>query len=499
MKKIYAFLLAFLLLFCLTGCLQAESVEEEPLLVPEAEEEPEEDPGPALPSEFALPYVARQTLDPITCSDGMQQVISSLLFEGLFRLGSDFQPQPCLCESWTREGSRWIFTIRGGVTFSDGSALTARDVRATLDRARTSARYGARLACVERISSRNNTVTLTLRTPCADLPALLDIPIVKSGSEKTTPLGTGPYFLEAGGNRLVANQTWWQGAAQPVDRIALVEAGDQDTMLYRFSSHDVQLIVADLTGAAAVSTTGSVDTLDAGTTVLQYIGCNTARAPLDDPALRVRLWQSMDRQELVSTLLSGHGTAAQFPISPASPLYPKGLEASNSAAEETAAAVDRSLVLLVNEENRFKVSMARQLAADFTASGVPVDINVVPWETYLEALEKGNFDLYFGEVRLTADWDLRSLLGRGGVLNYGGWANEETERLMEEFAAAADRAAAAEALCLHLKEQAPILPVCFKAVSTLTQSGVVENLVSTASEAFFNIGECRINLTESPQ
>lgn len=498
MKRICFLLLLPLLLLCLTGCLQADPVEEEePILTPEPAEE-EADPGPALPEAFALPYVPRQTLDPITCSDGMQQVAASLIFEGLFRLGPDFQPQTCLCETYTQEGNRWVFTLRSGVTFSDGSALTARDVRATLERAKASARYGARLAGISRITTRNDTVTITLSSPCADLPALLDIPIVKSGTEKSTPLGTGPYFFEEGGERLVANQSWWRGTAQPVDRIALVEASDQDTMLYRFTSHDVQLIMADLTGTAAISTTGSVDTLDADTTVLQYIGCNTTRAPLDDPALRARLWRSMDREEVVSTLLSGHGTAAQFPISPASPLYPKGLEASASV-EAADPAPERSLVLLVNEENRFKVSAARRIAADFTAAGVPVDINVVPWETYVESLEKGTFDLYFGEVRLTADWDLRSLLGGGGALNYGGWANAETDRLMAEFAAAEDRKAAAEALCLHLKEEAPILPVCFKAVSTLTQSGVVEGLVSTAGEVFYNLGECRINLVESAQ
>lgn len=486
-------LLLPLLLFCLTGCLQEDSAEE-PILITEPTEE-ETDPGPALPAEFALPYVSRQTLDPITCGDGMQQVVASLIFEGLFRLGPDFRPQPCLCESYTREGNRWVLTLRSGVTFSDGSPLTAKDVRSTLERAKVSARYGPRLAHVSRITARNDTVTITLTSPCADLPALLDIPIVKSGTEKATPLGTGPYFFEEGGQRLVANQAWWQGAGQPVDRIALVEASDQDTMLYRFSSRDVQLITADLTGSASLSATGSVDSLDAGTTVLQYIGCNTAREPLDDAALRVRLWRSMDREELVSTLLSGHGQASQFPISPASPLYPRALESGAGPLSE-AEPPERALVLLVNEENRFKVSMARQIAADFTAAGIPVDINVVPWETYVESLEQGTFDLYFGEVRLTADWDLRSLLGNGGSLNYGGWDSKETDRLMEEFAAAEDRMAAAEALCRHLKEEAPILPVCFKAVSTLTQSGVVENLVSTAGEAFYGLTSCTIHLAE---
>ena len=104
-----------------------------------------------------------------------------------------------------------------------------------------------------------------------------------------------------------------------MDRIALVEAPDTDAMLYRFSSHEVQLVTADLTGVLAVSTTGSVDCVDAATTVLQYVGCNTGRAPLDSPALRRALSAGIDRDNVAGAFLSGHGQAAAFPVSPALP------------------------------------------------------------------------------------------------------------------------------------------------------------------------------------
>lgn len=495
LKRICLLLLPLLLL---TGCLQEDPAGEDGLLslqqLEETPPETEEAAGPLLPERFSLPYIAGQTLDPITCGDGMQQVVASLLFEGLFRLGPDFEPQPCLCESYTQDGSRYVFTLREGVSFSDGSPLTAKDVKATLDRAKASERYGQRLSAATRITAKGNTVTITLSSPNNGFPALLDIPIVKAGTERSLPLGTGPYLFEEDGSCLVANQSWWQGGGQPIDRIALVEASDQDTMLYRFSSHDVQLITSDLTGTSSISTTGSVVCLDADTTVFQYLGCNTSRAPLDDPALRVRLWRSMDRNQLVSTLLSGHGAAAQFPISPASPLYPNALEFSDAAPIEGDAALEQPLVLLVNEENRFKVSMARQMAADFTAVGIPTEIHVLPWESYLEAVARGDFDLYYGETRLTADWNLASLLRTRGALNYSRWSDPQTDQLLTEFAAAEDRAAAAERLCARLRSQAPILPVCFKAVSTLVQSDVIEGLISTAAEPFYNLTDCIIHI-----
>lgn len=502
MMKLRKTLPLLLALLVLTGCWQEELPEEEAdeVLSP-FQEEAEEKPA-VLPERFALPYMPGQSLDPVTCADGMQQVAASLLYEGLFRLDGNLEPQLCLCISYTYDADAWryVFTLREGVCFSDGTPLTARDVRATLERARQSGRYQSRLSGVASVSAGEGRVTVSLRGPNTGFPALLDIPIVKSGTEEDpAPVGTGPYFYaeEESGAWLIANQSWWKGAGQPVDRIALVEASDSDAMLYRFSSHEVQLITADLTGVRAVSTTGSVGCLDAASPVLQYVGCNTARAPLDSPALRRALSAGINRANVTGAFLSGHGRPASFPVSPASPLYPAELETAYSPEDLAALsgyAPEGALTLLVNEENSFKVAIARYLAEAWTAGGVPVEVRTLPWEEYAAALAAGDFDLYYGEARLTADWDLSSLLEPGGALNYGHWSNPETSRLLAEFAGAEHRETAMRALCAHLGEQAPVLPVCFKSVSVLTQADVVEGLAPTAAEPFYNLGECRIHL-----
>ena len=503
-KRLLLLLCALLCAGLLTGCWQAEPLEEESPELLQPSDTPVEDSGQSLlPEQLALPYAPDRSLDPVTCPDGMQQVVSSLICEGLFRLGPDFEPQPWLCADYTasEDFTSYTFVLREGVTFSDGSPLTAADVRSALNRARTSERYQARLSGITAVSAGEGSVTVILSSPNSGLPALLDIPIVKAGSE-ALPIGTGPYLLSQteAGACLVANQTWWQGTRQPTDRIALVEAADLDTMLYRFTSRDVQLITADLTGTSPISVTGNVSYQDTDTTVFQYIGCNTARQPLDDPAFRRALSIAANRGRIVSAFLSGHGDAAQFPLSPVSPLYPTELERSYSRDNLTAALDQsgylggRTLILLVNSENSFKTSVANYLAESFTSAGIAVSVKVLPWAEYTAALEAGNFDLYYGEVRLSADWDLSALLSTGGALNYGGWSNETTDRLLTAFASAGDRATAMSALCRHLQEQAPIIPICFKSTSVLTQTGVLENLVSTAAEPFYGLTDCTVHL-----
>ncbi len=480
-----------------------EPEEELPMQPMEEDEEARSEKTAALPEQLALPYSPGRTLDPIVCADGMQQVVASLLYEGLFRLNGQMEPEPCLCGSYSKdeESRRYVFELREGVVFSDGSPLTAKDVRMSLDRARQSPRYQSRLSGITSVSVSRGKVVVTLSSPNTALPALLDVPIMKSGTQNTAaPTGTGPYLYEEAGSCLVANQSWWRGANQAMDRITLVEAADQDTLLYRFSSHDVQVITADLTGTSPVSTTGRIDCLDADTTILQYLGCNTVNGPLANAAVRRALWRGVHREYLVNAFLSGHGRPAQFPVSPASPLYPASLEMEYSLEAFTQALTasgytpEAPLILLVNEENSFKKAIADYLAESFTTVGLTIEVRSLPWVEYTAALAAGNFDLYYGEVRLSADWRLTSLLGTGGSLNYGRWTNPQTDQLIAALGASEDRAAAMQALCAHLLTEAPILPLCFKSTSVLSQAGVLEGLTPTAAEPFYNLESFTVHL-----
>ncbi len=508
MKRLASLFMALALLCLpLTGCAQYdEDTGAEELLFP-MEETPPAQTELALPAAFSLPYLAGQPLNPLTCPDGMQQTIASLLYEGLFHLDQAMEPQPLLCASWSYDPEDLTYTLelRSDVVFSDGAPLTAADVKATLTAARSSPRYQERLADVKSISAGGQTLTLTLSRPNTVLPALLDIPILRSGTEKSDiPTGTGPYLYDGSGTPcLIASQNWWQQAEQPVERIVLTETADWDAMAYRFASRDVQLIVTDLTGTDSVTVSGSVRCVDADTTVMQYLGINTAAAPLDNAAFRRCLSLGLNRKGLVSGLLSGHAKAAQFPISPASPLYPSELEIPGSATAFSEALADcgalpeRTLRLLVNEENPFKVSIARQIAARYTAAGLAVEAVVLPWEDYTAALAAGDFDLYYGEVRLTADWDVSALLSEGGALNYAGWSETRCQPLLELCRSSPERENAVSTLCRYLQNQAPILPVCFKTVSLLYETDVLEGLSPTAAEPFYDLSGITVHLSAS--
>ena len=512
MKRILPLLLAVLLV--LSGC--GVNYEEEPGISWEeyqqsqsSDEEtstPEEEIN--YPAVFSMAYYKGHTLDPITCGEGIQQDVAALLYEPLVQLDEQMEPIPLLCEGWSWDDSGLVLTltIRQGVTFSDGSSLTAADAADTLRRAAASERYGYRLRQAASITSNNSagTVTITLTTPNRGFPALLDIPVVKrSTSGQSVPLGTGPYVFVTGSesDSLVANSGWWQQKELPVETIYLVHAKDKDTAMYLFSSHRIELLRADPT-SDLVSASGKSVSTPVPTCTFQYIGFNTREGVFASAAARAAFSNGIQRTMVADALLSGNALAAAFPISPLSSLYPEDLEPSYSYEETvsdlTAAGANtgqpQALTLLVNADNSFRLSCAEFIAENLSLQDWQITVTALPWEEYLAALSAGNFDLYYGEVRLTADWNMTDLIGTGGRLNYGGYTSAVTDALLQTFAASSDRATAARQLCSHLLTTVPIAPICFQQDMVLTHEGIVSGMRPTLSSGFTGLENWTIHL-----
>ncbi len=506
MKK----LLALLLCLLLTGC-GAEDLDE--VVDPGWEEyqQQEELPEPVVssyPAEFSLAYHKDHTLDPLTCGEGIQQDVASLLYEPLFRLNEQFEPEGILCESaeWDETGLSCTLHIRQGVLFSDGTELTAADVSAALRRAQETQRYAYRLRKVADISysDRNMTVTVTLAEKNTAFLSLLDIPIVKKGTEQAlVPTGTGPYLLSSDqdGTRLLANPSWWQQKPLPVDTIPLTHAKDEDTAIHLFSSDRVELLTLDPTDEhSAVS--GSTDEMEKPTTLLHFIGFNTMNGVFADSAARAAFSAGIQRDMLVDAFLSDHAMAAYYPISPLSKLYPGELDGSYNY-EKTLSAIAgagyntgevRELTLLVNEEASFRLDNAGYIAETLSLLDWEITVRVLPWTEYLIALEQGDFDLYYGQVRLCADWDATDLMGTGGSLNYGGFTDPLMDTLLRDFLESDDRENAAHRLYVYFRQTVPFAPICFQNYTVLTHANVVENMSCAPGSTFYSLEEWTIHL-----
>lgn len=506
MKK----LLALLLCLVLTGCGAADmnEVTDPGWEEYQQQENTQQEPEKQYPAEFSLAWHKDHTLDPLTCGEGIQQDVASLMYEPLFRLNERFEAEGVLAESaqWDESGLVCTLNIRPGVLFSDGTELKPSDAASSLLRAMTVPRYSYRLRNVFEVkySNRNMTVTITLAEKNTAFLSLLDIPVVKKGTEeRQVPVGTGPYIFlsDDAGTRLEINSFWWQQRELPVSSISLVHAKDEDTAVHLFSSDRVQLLTLDPTGGHYTLSGSAVET-ERITAQLQYIGFNTTRGVFADAAARAAFSAGIQRSMLVDAFLSDHATASWFPISPFSELYPRNREITAdqdaTRAALSAAGYDtgeiRELILLVNEENTFRCDNAAYIAEFLSVCDWKITVRVLPWTEYLVALQQGEFDLYYGEVRMSADWDMRDLIGTLGTMNYGGYSDPQMDQYLQEFREADDRVAAADRLCDYFVRMAPIAPICFRNCVVLTQSDVVEGLSTAPGTTFDSLDQWTIHL-----
>ncbi len=526
MKRVLLLLCTLALLLC--ACQAEPPVDEPDDLLQDGQLSPL--PAPvetpvSLPQALVLPLLSNITLDPVNCPDGVQQTVGALVYEGLFALDEHFAVQNVLCESYSYNASRrtYRFTLRDDATFSNGSKLRASDVLATYQRAAESARYGARFAAVSSMRVNNGELVITLTQDDASFPALLDIPIVRSGSEsRTFPLGTGAYvpMQDEDGTLFLQLREGAQSALP--ERIELYEVKDNEAAAYRFATGEVNLLLTDLTGLSPADASGEVSRTDAPTSAMLYLGFNTRNPLLSGSTLRAAMSTALDRREAAARIYAGHASPAQFALSPADARYPTALERSASAAAyaEALAGAEGELTLLVNEENSFKLALSQWVCTQLSTSTLTVTLRALPWEEYLAALENGDFDLYLGEVTLRANWDIGAFLRErvvallpgetgeeeaedavpvtlvtGGTLNYGGYENTTAIALLEAYLAAPD-AEHMEALCRQLQLTAPFAPLLFKSTTLLTPTGFLENAAPTAADPFAHAEEWTLHFAQ---
>lgn len=493
--------LALCLFLCLTACTDA------PVTVPE---EPEFTPTPsATPkqTQFTLPYFPDANLHPILGSNRTNMVVNSLVYQGLFELDNSFTPHGVLCSDYSvsNDGLVWTFTL-SDTQFSDGTPVTAADVALSLETARASTLYAGRLSPIQDIQvGTDRAVILTLTQPNSMLPSLLDIPVIHDLQDGSMPLGTGSYaFVEDDGPlRLIRTSRAPETAPK---EIPLVAIDDADDLIYAFDAGNISLAVSDLTGSNVLGYSPGYEAFDFPTTTMVYVGFQTEQGPCADSLVRQAVSRSFDRDTVAGSLLAGHAKATSLPVSPYSTLYNSSLDQAGGydpfAADELLVqagfsegengllyqdSTPLSLTFVVNTDNSFKLTIAEYLAGQLTDAGIDVDLKKMAWDDYLAALEADEFDLYLGEVTLTADFDLTSLLGPNGSLNYGGYTNTQ----MDSLRAFLRSSGKGNALLKLFQAEAPFAPLCFKNHSVLTQWQAISGLDPTRQNPFYHLESLR--------
>ena len=112
-------------------------------------------------------------------------------------------------------------------------------------------------------------------------------------------------------------------------------------------------------------------------------------------------------------------------------------------------------------------------------------------------LNSGTYDLYYGEIRITSDWDISPLFSSSSNLNYGHCTDSTYLEKFRAYLAAdeSDRAGLFSDVCEYVVERGGIVPICFEKQQMITHRGVVSGAAPTQYNLFHRFYEWKINVS----
>jgi ABC-type transport system substrate-binding protein len=241
-----------------------------------------------------------RSLDP---ADDAASAIVPLLFDSLVTMDSAARPQPSLAVSWTAESDRrWRFTIRHGVTFSDGTVVTSAAIAASLHNANPdwNVRDVGDIVIIETDSPSPNLV--------AQLAMASNAIVLRDAGKM---LGTGPFvaadFQPAVRATLRARDDGWHSRAF-IDRLEIqFNRGLREQGIDLETGRADEVEVSPEEGARAGSTRRLVRSDPSVLYALRFSHTNPSTR---DARIRETVSLSIDRDAIANILLQRRGEPA---------------------------------------------------------------------------------------------------------------------------------------------------------------------------------------------
>lgn len=267
------------------------------------------------------------SLDPHGASDVDEGTLFACrhIFDSLvIRSGSDYVPS--LASKWTqRDDKTWEFTLRDDVTFYDGTPLTSKDVKASLERIAKSATPQAALwSTLDTVDAGDGTVTIRTKEPLGtmlpNLSLLFVVPADKLGDKSffDDPVGSGPFkvgsFTPSDHVNMVANKDY-RGKKPSLKRLKAPYIPEIQTRITSLKSGDVDVtwsVPPDQIESLRQADGIALELTDSYVYYFNWFNCS--RKPFTDARVRRAMWHALDVKTVVSRLFGDTAKVATAPI-----------------------------------------------------------------------------------------------------------------------------------------------------------------------------------------
>jgi peptide/nickel transport system substrate-binding protein len=400
-------------------------------------------------------------LDPHVATSFATVLVNSVIYEGLTGVDKDLKVVPDLAESWTvsADGLTYVFTLRPGAKFHDGSAVTPADVAASFARVRdpkTGSPYASRIDMVKDVAATGDRqVTVTLATPSApflaNLPQIAIVPAaaVTGGVDlQRKPDGTGPFKLQEWVPDtyllLAKNDAYWQAGLPKLAAVKFNIVPEASTRQVGISGGTYQMLPnVDPTTAATLDGTAGVTLLETPDLSYTLVGMNVSKPPFDNPKVREALNTAIDRAQIVQAAYFGKGQPGG-PLSPALkdwavpvadyPCYAADPEKAKALLAEAGIALPLKAEMKVLGSNQNVVDVAQVVQAQLNAAGFDIALNVQEQGSFIQDWRNSNFQMFASVNGGSVDPDgyLFRTFRTGGSTNVFKYSDAAVDKLLDD-------------------------------------------------------------------
>ena len=350
------------------------------------------------------------SLDPHqTVAAGTREVLFNI-FEGLVKPNSDGEMIPAVAEKYelSEDGTTYTFTLRDGVKFHNGQAVTAEDVVYSINRCAAVpegqekplvAAFSA-VRSVEALDEKTVTVTIAQRD--LEFISYMTAAIIPAGyaDQATAPVGTGPFRFVSRTpqeNFIMERFEDYWGTPAWLDKVTYKICENADALVMNLNGSSIDLC-AHLTSAQAAQLNSNFKVLEGTMNLVQAIYLNNQAKPFDNQLVRQALCYAIDRQGIMDMVADGHGTAVGSSIYPAFTKYflpelvdkyPHSVEKAKELLAQAGYSNGFDMTISVPNNYQPHMDTAEVVAEQLREAGIRVTIQPVEWSTWLDTIYNG--------------------------------------------------------------------------------------------------------------
>jgi peptide/nickel transport system substrate-binding protein len=412
-------------------------------------------------------------LDPRVGNDNASGRIADLCCSGLIKVTPEMDYAPDVAERWeTPNDKTIIFHLNPNAKFQDGRPVTAQDVKWTYDSLMaegfTSSKKSG-YSAVQTIEAPDpKTVIFHLKEPNGGIFDNLTLGILPQNANadamKMKPIGAGPYkVVEFKTDESVTLEAFdqWHGGPPKIKNVTVRVIPDATTLVLELTRGTVNFQVNQIPfeNVATFEKSPKHQVIKKPGSVWQYLAFNLRDPMLKKVEVRRAIAHAIDRERIVKDLLRGHGVpsdtmfgeghwarATNLPSYPYDPARAKQLLDAAGYKDPDGDGPQTRFTLNFKTSTDTEANLRAQMIQQMLQQvGVKVEIQSSEFGTFLEDVQKGNFQMYSLSRNGIADPDFYYVIFHSKSFppegqNRGYYSNPRVDQLIMDGRATFDRA-----------------------------------------------------------